>query len=74
MYYVVQVGDFGLVRWQVSGDLVEEICVMGIIGYLVLEYVEMGQIIDKVDVYVFGVVLFEFIIGCRVIDYFWLKN
>jgi len=43
-------------------------------GYLALEYATCGQLIKKIDVFSFGVVVLEFIIGRKNIDYNLLPN
>lgn len=47
--------------------------VVGIFGYVVLEYVMICCLFDKVDVYSYGVVLFEFLFGKRVLDELFLS-
>ncbi|KAJ8753647.1 hypothetical protein K2173_025638 [Erythroxylum novogranatense] len=59
------VGDFGLARWQVDGQLAEETRVIGAFGYLAPEYTQSGLVTEKTDVYAFGVVLLELLSGIR---------
>lgn len=63
------VGDFGLARWQLDGDMGEETRVIGTFGYLAPEYAQTGQITEKADVYSFGVVLVELITGRKAVDF-----
>ncbi|OAY53896.1 inactive protein kinase SELMODRAFT_444075 [Manihot esculenta] len=62
------VGDFGLARWQPSGDIGVETRIIGTFGYLAPEYAQSGQITEKADVYSFGVVLVELVTGRKAID------
>ncbi|MCO5608756.1 hypothetical protein L7F22_062972 [Adiantum nelumboides] len=63
IYFTSKVGDFGLARWQLDGDLGVQTRVIGTFGYLALEYAQSGQITEKADVYSFGVVLSYFSIN-----------
>ncbi|XP_022720908.1 inactive protein kinase SELMODRAFT_444075-like [Durio zibethinus] len=62
------VGDFGLARWQPDGDTGVETRVIGTFGYLAPEYVQIGQITEKADVYSLGVVLIELVTGQKAVD------
>ncbi|KAG6588027.1 Inactive protein kinase, partial [Cucurbita argyrosperma subsp. sororia] len=64
----VEVGDFGLARWQPDGDLAVETRILGRFGYLAPEYAQSGQITEKADTYSFGVVLLELVTGRKAID------
>ncbi|KAL5231144.1 hypothetical protein ABZP36_029920 [Zizania latifolia] len=64
----VEVGDFGLARWQPDGDMGVETRVVGTFGYLAPEYAQSGQITEKADVYSFGVVLVELVTGRKAVD------
>nr|CAB3464278.1 unnamed protein product [Digitaria exilis] len=64
----VEVGDFGLARWQPDGDMGVETRVIGTFGYLAPEYAQSGQITEKADVYSFGVVLVELVTGRKAVD------
>ncbi|GFS30147.1 kinase with adenine nucleotide alpha hydrolases-like domain-containing protein [Actinidia rufa] len=63
------VGDFGLARWQVDGQLAEETRVIGAFGYLAPEYTETGLVTEKADVYSFGVVLLELLTGIKATEF-----
>ncbi|XP_023738380.2 inactive protein kinase SELMODRAFT_444075 [Lactuca sativa] len=63
------VGDFGLARWQVDGELEEETRIVGAFGYLAPEYTQTGLITEKADVYAFGVVLLEILTGIKAIEF-----
>jgi hypothetical protein len=43
-------------------------------GYLALEYATCGQLIEKIDVFSFGVMVLEIISGRKNIDYNLLPN
>lgn len=51
-----------------DGDYVLIKYVEGIRGYLVFEYLEYGLVLIKFDVYVFGVVVLEIVIGKEVFE------
>lgn len=55
--------DFGLVKLLMMNDFYVIVIVGGIFGYVVLEFVKLGWVIEKVDVYSYGVILFEFLSG-----------
>ncbi|GMH13861.1 hypothetical protein Nepgr_015702 [Nepenthes gracilis] len=57
------VGDFGLARLHTEWDISMEQQVIGASGYLAPEYFDGGNITEKVDIYAFGVVLVELIMG-----------
>ncbi|GFQ00330.1 probable receptor-like serine/threonine-protein kinase at5g57670 [Phtheirospermum japonicum] len=61
--------DFGLATWTPAPS-VPFLCktVKGTFGYLAPEYFQHGKVSDKTDVYAFGVVLLELIIGRKPID------
>ncbi|CAL0301436.1 unnamed protein product [Lupinus luteus] len=61
--------DFGLATWT-SAPSVPFLCktVKGTFGYLAPEYFQHGKVSDKTDVYAFGVVLLELIIGRKPIE------
>lgn len=59
------VTDFGLARWHFEWNNSEE-RLIGTSGYLAPEYLNGGIITPKVDVYAFGVVLVELMIGRRI--------
>ncbi|MCL7047493.1 hypothetical protein MKW94_028020 [Papaver nudicaule] len=61
------VGDFGLAKWQPDLEDATEQRVVGTLGYLAPEYIEGDRITEKADVYAFGVVLMELIIGRKTI-------
>ncbi|KAK7815452.1 inactive protein kinase [Quercus suber] len=48
------IAGFGLARWHSEWDISTEDQVIGTSGYLAPEYLEGGQITNKVDVYAFG--------------------
>ncbi|GAB4852038.1 hypothetical protein Ancab_016231 [Ancistrocladus abbreviatus] len=57
------VGDFGLARLHSEWNIGMEQQVIGTSGYLAPEYFDGGSITEKVDIYAFGVVLIELIMG-----------
>ncbi|KAM4121873.1 hypothetical protein ACB094_01G038900 [Castanea mollissima] len=59
------IAGFGLARWHSEWDISTEDQVIGTSGYLAPEYLEGGQITNKVDVYAFGVILLELMTGKR---------
>lgn len=59
------VTDFGLARWHFEWNCNEE-RLIGTTGYLAPEYLNGGIITPKVDVYAFGVVLIELMIGRKI--------
>ncbi|GJN39039.1 hypothetical protein PR202_gb28133 [Eleusine coracana subsp. coracana] len=67
--YNAKLSDFGLARTGPSGDQTHvSTRVMGTYGYAAPEYVMTGHLTARSDVYGFGVVLLEMIIGRRAVD------
>lgn len=60
--------DFGLVRLFEVFQIYVIIDVVGIFGYVVLEYVIICRVLDKADVYSFGVVFLELMLGKKFFD------
>ncbi|KAK1306214.1 putative receptor protein kinase TMK1 [Acorus calamus] len=63
-----KVSDFGLVKSAPSGNHSLETRLAGTFGYLAPEYATTGKVTTKVDVYAYGVILMELIIGRRALD------
>lgn len=61
-------GDFGFVIFYDRGAIFEVTRVVGIIGYMVLEVIFMGVANEVIDVYVFGVFMFEVVCGRRLVE------
>ncbi|KAG1370227.1 LysM domain receptor-like kinase 3 [Cocos nucifera] len=57
----VQVADFGLTKLTEVGILPDPTRAVGTFGYMPPEYAQLGDVSTKVDVYAFGVVLYELI-------------
>nr|XP_029122240.1 chitin elicitor receptor kinase 1 isoform X2 [Elaeis guineensis] len=58
---VMQVADFGLTKLTEFGILPDPTRAVGTFGYMPPEYAQLGDVSTKVDVYAFGVVLYELI-------------
>eukprot|EP00897_Mesotaenium_endlicherianum_P009327 jgi/Mesen1/8422/ME000472S07779 len=61
-----QVADFGLAKLIPEGANnmpFEVTAILGTTGYVAPEYLQTGSVDEKIDVYAFGVVLFELITG-----------
>ncbi|XP_060170702.1 chitin elicitor receptor kinase 1-like [Lycium barbarum] len=56
-----KVADFGLTKLTEVGSSSLPTRVVGTLGYMPLEYAQYGYVSSKVDVYAFGVVLYELI-------------
>ncbi|CAA6660075.1 unnamed protein product [Spirodela intermedia] len=56
-----KVADFGLTKFTKPGDASLQSKVVGTFGYMSPEYARYGEVSPKVDVYAFGVVLYELI-------------
>ncbi|CAA3019292.1 serine threonine- kinase At5g01020 [Olea europaea subsp. europaea] len=64
-----KLSDFGLARIGPTGDQTHvSTRVMGTYGYAAPEYVMTGHLTSRSDVYGFGVVLLEMLIGRRAVD------
>lgn len=63
---IVYFFDFGLVCFLGDIEIYVIMDVVGMFGYVVFEYVMICCFFDKVDVYSYGVFLFEFLFGRRV--------
>ncbi|KAI3510306.1 hypothetical protein L1887_17192 [Cichorium endivia] len=59
--YRAKVADFGLARFPQVGSSSSLSRLVGTFGYMPQEYIRYGEVSPKVDVYAFGVVLFELI-------------
>lgn len=56
-----KVADFGLTKLTQAGGMTQPTRLVGTFGYMPPEYAQFGDVSPKVDVYAFGVVLFELI-------------
>ncbi|XP_020107054.1 lysM domain receptor-like kinase 3 isoform X2 [Ananas comosus] len=56
-----KVADFGLTKLTEVGNMPVQTRLVGTFGYMPPEYAQMGDVSPKVDVYAFGVVLYELI-------------
>ncbi|KAI0491411.1 hypothetical protein KFK09_025671 [Dendrobium nobile] len=56
-----KVADFGLTKLTEVGGATLQTRLVGTFGYMPPEYAQLGEVSPKVDVYAFGVVLFELI-------------
>ncbi|KAK3150183.1 hypothetical protein QOZ80_3AG0229900 [Eleusine coracana subsp. coracana] len=64
-----KIADFGLAKLLNRGDSNQNVSrVRGTIGYIAPEWISSLQITSKVDVYSYGVVLLELVLGKRVLD------
>jgi len=64
-----KIADFGLVKLLNRGGSNQNVSrVRGTIGYIAPEWISSLQITAKVDVYSYGVVLLELVLGKRVLD------
>ncbi|XP_059659160.1 receptor protein kinase TMK1-like [Cornus florida] len=63
-----KVADFGLVRLAPVGDVSIVTKLAGTFGYMAPEYTKMGRVTTKLDVFSFGVILFELISGRKAVD------
>lgn len=61
MLFVIQVADFGLTKLMEVGSASIQTRLVGTFGYMPPEYAQYGDVSLKIDVYAFGVVLFELI-------------
>ncbi|KAH0462201.1 hypothetical protein IEQ34_009776 [Dendrobium chrysotoxum] len=68
-YFNAKLSDFGLARHgPLEGFCHVSTSVVGTVGYAAPEYVQMGKLTSKSDVWSYGVVLYEIITGRRSID------
>ncbi|GJN36995.1 hypothetical protein PR202_gb25907 [Eleusine coracana subsp. coracana] len=64
-----KIADFGLAKLLNRGDSNQNVSrVRGTIGYIAPEWLSSLQITSKVDVYSYGIVLLELVLGKRVLD------
>ncbi|PIN19252.1 Serine/threonine protein kinase [Handroanthus impetiginosus] len=66
--FEAKVADFGLAKFASDADTHVSTRAMGTFGYLAPEYASPGKLTEKSDVFSFGVVLLELIIGRRPVD------
>ncbi|KAL3537628.1 hypothetical protein ACH5RR_000994 [Cinchona calisaya] len=67
--FVPKLSDFGLAMSASSSSYhIDSADVAGTFGYLAPEYFMHGKVIDKIDVYAYGVVLLELLSGRKPID------
>ncbi|KAJ8438639.1 hypothetical protein Cgig2_016385 [Carnegiea gigantea] len=59
--FQAKVADFGLAKLAEAGNATLPTRLVGTFGYMPPEYAQFGEVSPKVDVYAFGVVLFELI-------------
>lgn len=59
--FLAKVADFGLAKLAEVGNATLPTRLVGTFGYMPPEYAQYGEVSPKVDVYAFGVVLFELI-------------
>lgn len=59
--FQAKVADFGLAKLAEVGNATLPTRLVGTFGYMPPEYAQFGEVSPKVDVYAFGVVLFELI-------------
>ncbi|WJX22863.1 Chitin elicitor receptor kinase 1 [Trifolium repens] len=62
-----KVADFGLTKLTEYGSSSLQTRLVGTFGYMPPEYAQYGEVSPKIDVYAFGVVLFELISGKQAI-------
>ncbi|BAT80088.1 hypothetical protein VIGAN_02305200 [Vigna angularis var. angularis] len=63
-----KVSDFGLVKLAPDGKKSVVTRLAGTFGYLAAEYAVIGKVTTKADVFSFGVVLMELLIGLMALD------
>ncbi|KMZ60279.1 Protein kinase family protein [Zostera marina] len=61
MNFHAKVADFGLAKLTDVGGIASRTRLVGTFGYMPPEYAQYGDVSSKVDVYAFGVVLYELI-------------
>lgn len=63
-----KLGDFGLARMHHHGQLASTTRVVGTLGYMAPELVQMGRVSSQPDVFGFGVLVLEVVCGQRPIE------
>ncbi|RLN33791.1 hypothetical protein C2845_PM03G30600 [Panicum miliaceum] len=67
-WFSPRLGDFGLARLKDHYTSPQSTLAAGTVGYLALEYLQMGKATEKSDIYSYGVVLLEICTGKRPIE------